>query len=160
MNEENLLVAMNNLCARVPRKGSTAIWLVGYGRYGNVRVSRSVMRGPSAAPPSCQCAYESLRRTACATSSSSRQSSATVPKHLLYHPSPSPSPSSLTNLSPISALSITTRHISRIVSLHAVSFASETSSAYPSMVSRQPLEAVFISSSDAARRSSGRSENV
>ena len=84
---------------------------------------------------------------ALATVRSSVQSESKATNTFRYHSSLAVSISSLTASIPLSALFITTSHISPILSLQAFSFSSDTSSSYPSMVSRHRLEAAAISPS-------------
>ena len=84
---------------------------------------------------------------ALATVRSSVQSESKATNTFRYHSSLAVLISSLTASIPLSALFITTSHISTILSLQAFSFSSDTSSSYPSMVSRHRLEAAVISPS-------------
>ncbi len=88
---------------------------------------------------------------ALATVCSSSQSVFTATNTFRYHSSNSSIPvliASFTASVILSALFITTSHILTMLSLHARSFSSDTTSSCPSIVSRHLLEAAAISSSD------------
>jgi len=150
------LVAMKAFCARVPRNGSTGIaraYDCGIEEeYQGMAVKRNEQRRMMTGD-----AVQTLHRAAYAmsalsiaspTESSSSQRNSTAPNTFLYHSSLSVFASSFTAFIPISALFVTTAHISLMLSLQACSFSSDTTSAYPRMVSLHCLEAVAISSSD------------
>ena len=150
------LVAMKALCARVPRNGSTGIaraYDCGIEEeYQGMTVKRNERasnddRRRRANPHRAAYAMSALS-IASPTESSSSQRNSTAPNTFLYHSSLSVFASSFTAFIPISALFVTTAHISLMLSLQACSFSSDTTSSYPRMVSLHCLEAVAISSSD------------
>ena len=90
------------------------------------------------------------------TESSSSQRKSTAPNTFLYHSSPTIFASSFTSFIPISALFMTTAHISPMLSLQSPSFSSDTTSSYPRMVSSHRLEAAIISPSEPPSPPAGR----
>jgi hypothetical protein len=143
---------MKALCARVPRRGSTAI-------------CRTCKCGESRGQgkPSDETEYGCDRYVvayaisiALQTVSSSSQSIFTVTSTFLYHSSLANFISSSTPSIPLSALFMTAAHISRTLSSHAFSFSSDTTSSYPNIVSRHRLATAVISPSDAASAPAGK----